>query len=211
MSREGQTLTRTMGFETKQHELFGIDLGDGAPRRMLVWGALCCAIWWGLLYVIFRGFNPMTMFFWLAPPVFLAYYGWRDGRTHRRRKVTEWVLTARWLRRGSEPVIALGRRKATRAERMGLVERWGHRFGHDDPIALINPRRAAPERRHERPSPAARTSAPLGRTHTVQLTSTETAAAQWQAVLDGARRRRTLRPGRHRRDDVSVTTPGEQP
>ncbi len=206
MSREGQTLTRTMGFETRQHELFGIDLGEGAPRRMLVWGALCCAIWWGLLYLIFGAPLPGAVFFWLAPPVFLAYYGWRDGRTRRRRKITEWVLTARWLHRGHEPVIALGRREATGAERMHPIDRIGHRFGHDDPLALVIPWRAAPERRHERPSPPARAGAPVGRTQTVQLTSTETAAEQWQALIGAAARRRVIRTGRHRHREAARTT-----
>ena len=198
MSREGQTLTRTMGFETKQHELFGIDLGDGAPRRMLLWGVLCCIIWWGLLYLIFGSPHPKAMFFWMAPPALMAVYGWRDGRTRRRRKVTEWVLTARWLHRGHAPVIALGRHEATRAEGMTWLERLGHRFGHDDPLALVIPGRAAPERRLDRPAPPARPGAPVGRTHRVQLTGTDTAAAQWQAVLEATTRRRTFRPGRHR-------------
>lgn len=198
MSREGQTLTRTMGFETRQHELFGIDLGEGAPRRMLVWGALCCALWWGLLFLIFRGIDPSFFFFWLAPPVFLAVYGWRDGRTGRRRKITEWALAARWLTRGHQPIIALGRHAPDPAERMSVLERVGHRFGHDDPLAVVLAWRASPERRHDRPSPPARSGATAGRVHTVQLVSTTAAEQQWQSLLTATARRRTRAAGRHR-------------
>lgn len=223
MSREGQTLTRTMGFETRQHELFGIDLGEGAPRRMLVWGALCCIVWWGLLFLIFRSVSPNLFFFWLAPPIFLAVYGWRDGRTGRRRKITEWALTARWLARGHEPVIALGRHPAARSERMSLLDRLGHRFGHDDPLALVLVWRAAPERRHERPSPTARPGTPVVSVQTVQLVSTERAEQQWHALLEATTRRQTRRVGRgrrpqpeHRIDDAlgtegNTTTPPTAP
>ena len=194
MSREGHTLTRTMGFEPRQHEILGLDLGDGPPRRAMLWGALCFVVWWALLWLVLGPPTSELSLLWLLPPSLLATYGWREGRTSRRKKVTEWALTARWLRHGHVPVIALGRHEATPSESARFLDRIGHRFGHDEPLALVLPWRAAPGRSLARPSLPAQPGAPIERTVRAQLIGTDTAAKRREALVARTARRRT---GRH--------------
>jgi len=186
-----------MAFEPRQHELFGLDLGDGPPRRALLWGVLCFAVWWGLLWLITGGISSEWSLLWIAPPALFAVYGWRDGRTPRRRLVTEWLLTVRWLRRGHVPLVSLGRHHTTRSESAGWWERIGHRFGHDDPLALVLPWRSAPTRlTDDRPTLSAPAGATIGRTSRAQLIGTDVAERRRAAVLARTTRRRL--PSRRR-------------
>lgn len=207
MAREGHTLTRTMGFEPRQHELLGLDLGDGPPRRALLWGALVFLVWWGFLWLLTGGPTSQTSLVWLLPPALLAVYGWRDGRTARRRRVTEWVLTIRWLRRGHTPVISLGRHTPTRSEHVGWWDRIGHRFGHDDPLAVLLPWRADPANLSgNRPNLSAPAGAAVSSSTRAQLISTDEAQRLRDAVLARTTRRPRL-PARGQAATRSSTRP----
>lgn len=141
MSRTGRTLTRTMSIETRQHSLFGIDLGDGPPRAALIWCVVVFFIWFGLMLTLFQGGpSKATVPLWIGPPTALGLYGWQEStRSPRRRRVTEWALCLRWITRGHRPVIALGRRVARPDELPGLLERLAQRMGSDDLLVLVMP------------------------------------------------------------------------
>ena len=162
-----------------------------------MWGALCFVVWWGLLWLILGTPNSELSLIWLLPPALLAVYGWRDGRTNRRRKVTEWALTARWMSRGHRPVIALARHPATRADSARLLERIGHRFGRDDPLAVVLPWRAVPGRAQGPRALSARGGAGVGgRPMRAQLVGTDLAQQRRDAVLRRTTRRRPSRATR---------------
>lgn len=178
--REGRTLTRTMQFEPRQHELLGLDLGDGPPRRALIFGIVLTAAWWVLMFAVFRAPQKGTFLLWVLPPGLLGVYGWRESAvTDRRRKVTEWALALRWLRRGHRPIIALGRHEPSAAEQMRVADRIGHRLGHDDPLAVFMPWRLDPSSNHASQDAGKQARSRSGQAVTlnqeVQLFGTETA------------------------------------
>ena len=43
MAREGQTVSRHLKFETRQHKL-GVDLGEGIPRKTLILGLIILSL-----------------------------------------------------------------------------------------------------------------------------------------------------------------------
>ena len=43
--RAGRTLTSHFQLETRQHDLLGLDLGEGPPRRALIFGAMVFVVW----------------------------------------------------------------------------------------------------------------------------------------------------------------------
>ena len=45
--RVGRTLTHHFEIETRQYDLLGIDLGEGARRRMIIFGAVIILVWTG--------------------------------------------------------------------------------------------------------------------------------------------------------------------
>lgn len=47
--RVGRTLTHHFEIETRQYDLLGIDLGEGARRRMIIFGAVIIIVWIALL------------------------------------------------------------------------------------------------------------------------------------------------------------------
>ena len=48
--RVGRTLTHHFEIETRQYDLLGIDLGEGARRRMIIFGAVIIVLWVALLF-----------------------------------------------------------------------------------------------------------------------------------------------------------------
>ncbi|GAA1746266.1 hypothetical protein [Nostocoides vanveenii] len=173
--REGKTLTRSMQIETRQHELFNLDLGEGAPRRALVAGLLITGVWGVLLFIVLGAPSKTTATLWIMPPALLTVYGWRESAANpRRRRVTEWALMIRWILRGHRPVIALGRRVGAAYDR-SLLQRVGDRLGGGDVLAVIAPWRTEPGQR-ARPERTARWGRPaVLRAKKVQITGTATA------------------------------------
>lgn len=203
MAREGNTLTRTMRFEPRQHELLGLDLGEGIPRRALIFGGLCFVAWWALLWLLIGAPQAATSMLWFLPPALMATYGWRDGTvTPRRRRITEWALALRWIGRGHRSVINMGRRPTTKQEQAGLVERLAHRWGHDDPLAVVMPWRAA-ENRHDRPAMPARAGSPIEGASRVQLVGTDAARDRMTTLIERDRRKGTRRGSRRMTKETS--------
>jgi hypothetical protein len=153
--RVGTTLTRHLDLETRQHELLGFDLGEGAPRRALVLGLVLYAAWDGLLLATLGLPGKVTFTLYFLPPLATAYYGTqRSRRLDRRWNLTIWALTCRYLLLGHRPIICGGRRAATRAEWLPRRARWGSRFELllDSPLGHLLERRLGTS---TEPSPAA--------------------------------------------------------
>ena len=129
MSRVGNTYTRHFQLETKQHELLGVDLGEGAPRRGIIMGLILYVLWDGALLLLLGFPSPVTATFYILPPLFFTYYGMqRSTRADRRWNVTMWSLTARYLIVGHRPIVCGGRRAASRSEWISRRDRWGTRI-----------------------------------------------------------------------------------
>lgn len=62
MTMTGRTLTRHFHIETRQHELFNIDLGEGVPRRMLMFGVVVVLAWVALMAPIVGAPNCRAAF-----------------------------------------------------------------------------------------------------------------------------------------------------
>ena len=122
--RGGRTYTGHFKLETRQHELLGLDLGEGVPRRALLLGTLVLATWVGLLYPWLGAPNKATFSLYFLPPVFLAAYGMQAStRFPGRRRFTDWALRVHYLTRGHRPLIRLGARPAHRSEYLPLRDR----------------------------------------------------------------------------------------
>ncbi|MFD3714928.1 hypothetical protein [Streptomyces sp. NPDC058677] len=128
MSRVGHTYTRHFDLETRQHEIFGMDLGEGPSRRMLVTGVVVYVLWTGSLLMMFGLPSQLTFTLYFAPPAVITYYGaQRSRRNERRWNLTQWALWVRYLTLGHRPVINGGRRAAERHEWMPMSARLGER------------------------------------------------------------------------------------
>jgi hypothetical protein len=148
--REGRVLTRSMKIESRQHELFGVDLGEGFPRVAVVVGAVVSLAWVSLLWLAHVPFSKPTSLLYTLPPFLLMAFGFRPSLAHpeRRKRVSEWALAARWVLRGHQPLIALGRRPADRGELMSLKARITHRWAADDARTIVQPWRLSNARMH---------------------------------------------------------------
>jgi hypothetical protein len=163
--RTGTTYTRHFDLDTRQHELLGIDLGEGAPRRALVIGMVLFLVWSGGLILVFGapGIYSFTLYF--LPPLLATWVGMqRSRRFDRRLNITQWAIFLRYLTLGHRPIICGGRRAAARSEWIPRRARWGARAdvaseatggrsealfgkGHDRPEAMAG----APLRLDARP------------------------------------------------------------
>ncbi|MER8039403.1 hypothetical protein [Streptomyces hydrogenans] len=126
--RRGHTYTRQFRIDPKQHELLGLDLGEGAPRRALVLGFTLFVAWTGPLLLIFGLPNEFTFTAYFLPPIITAVYGTqRSVKIEQRWNITNWALSARYLVLGHRPIICGGRRAATRSEWLPRRARWAGR------------------------------------------------------------------------------------
>lgn len=116
--------TRHLTIETRQHDVLGIDLGEGPARKPLVFGIIVMALWVALMLAIFRLPTQNTLIFYVVPPVILAWKGSQWSEYNPRRRVfTMWALAARQQLLGHRPLISLGGRQAYRNERTPWSER----------------------------------------------------------------------------------------
>ncbi|KJY23085.1 MULTISPECIES: hypothetical protein [Streptomyces] len=126
--RVGRTYTSHLNLETKQHELLGMDLGEGVPRRALVMGLVLYLVWAGPLLLLFGFPSKVTFTFYFLPPLLTVVYGTQKSRVvDRRWNVTRWSIGARYLVLGHRPIISGGRRAATRGEWISRRARWSGR------------------------------------------------------------------------------------
>ncbi|MEH6375912.1 hypothetical protein V7793_16470 [Streptomyces sp. KLMMK] len=126
--RVGHTFTRHFDLETRQHELLGMDLGEGPTRRVLVTGAVIYAVWMGAFLLVFGWPSELFFTLYFAPPALITFYGsQRSRRNERRWNLTQWALTIRYLTVGHRPVINGGRRAADRSEWLPLRARLGEK------------------------------------------------------------------------------------
>lgn len=125
--RGGRTYTGhfQMQNDTRQHELLGLDLGEGVPRRALVLGTLVSLVWAGLLFPILGAPGKGTFSLYFLPPILLVTYGMQpSSRFLSRRRHTDWALRAHYLLRGHRPLIRLGARAADRSEYLPIRDRF---------------------------------------------------------------------------------------
>ncbi|WP_433021233.1 hypothetical protein [Kribbella sp. CA-294648] len=122
--RVGRTLTHHFEIETRQYDLLGIDLGEGARRRMIIFGAVIILVWIALLVPFIGVPQKPTVSLYVVPPFVITAFGWRAGKHHeRRRRVTEWALAVRYALRSHRPIIGLGARAADKTEYLPWRER----------------------------------------------------------------------------------------
>lgn len=159
--RTGRTLTRHFDLETRQHELLGLDLGEGVPRRTLLVGLLAFGTWVGLLLALFGVPSPQWASAYLLPPGLLTVLGSRRSRVvDRRRNLTCWGIAARYVVAGHEPVICGGRRTAGPGERIACRDRLAVRAERAATMPLFAPwtgrlDHASPTAREPRQTPLA--------------------------------------------------------
>lgn len=124
--RVGTTYTQHFDLETRQHELLGLDLGEGTPRRTLILGFVLYLLWTGGLLLIFGLPNQFAFTAYFLPPLLVAIFGTqRSRRNERRWNITYWALSVRYLVLGHRPIICGGRRSAARVEWIPRRARWG--------------------------------------------------------------------------------------
>ncbi|MGW2227459.1 hypothetical protein [Streptomyces formicae] len=131
--RRGHTYTDHFSLDTRQHELLGMDLGEGIPRRALILGLALYAVWTGPLLLLFGFPSRITFTAYFLPPLLTVIYGTqRSRRLDRRWNITNWSISARYHLLGHRPVICGGRRAATRSEWISRRGRWS---GKTDTLA----------------------------------------------------------------------------
>ncbi|MGW6414844.1 hypothetical protein [Streptomyces sp. NPDC055055] len=124
--RTGTTYTRHFDIETRQHELLGLDLGEGAPRRALIMGLVLYIVWTGGLLLLFGLPSQVSFTLYFLPPLLVAVIGTqRSRKSDRRWNITFWALNLRYLTLGHRPIICGGRRSAARVEWIPRRARWG--------------------------------------------------------------------------------------
>jgi hypothetical protein len=138
--RVGRTLTHHFEIETRQYDLLGIDLGEGARRRMIIFGAVIIVLWVALLFPFIGVPKKPTVSLYIVPPFVITAFGWRSGKFHeRRRRVTEWALSVRYALRAHRPIIGLGARAADKTEYLPWRERISTRKVADLAKARVTP------------------------------------------------------------------------
>lgn len=123
--RAGRVLTSHMEIEPRQHDLLGLDLGEGPKRKTLVFGLVSLVVWCALLAPFLGVPTRLTFSLYFLPPIIITIFGIRPStRTRRRQTLTDWALSARYALLGHRPVIRLGQRRAGRGETLPLMTRW---------------------------------------------------------------------------------------
>ncbi|GLF98285.1 hypothetical protein [Streptomyces yaizuensis] len=108
--RTSYTYSRHWDVETRQHELLGLDLGEGLPRTTLRYGAVVFPLYWGTWLLLF-GFPPQPLApLFLLPPLALTYYGAKRSAAYwRRTNLLVWAIRLNYLHTGVRPVHGRGR------------------------------------------------------------------------------------------------------
>ncbi|MFD9593077.1 hypothetical protein ACFWA9_10005 [Kitasatospora sp. NPDC059973] len=148
MSRTGRTYTRHFDLDPRQHELLGVDLGEGLVRRALILGISLLVLWNGALFLVLGLPTIPTLTLYITPPLGVTFFGaQRSIRLDRRYNFTIWALTARYLSVGHRPIICGGRRAAHRSEWLGRRARWGRQLEWfaDTPLGPLVERWLGPE------------------------------------------------------------------
>jgi len=127
----GRTVTKQLKIEARQYDLFGLDLGDGVVRSRAALGALAVALWVALSAPLTIGTGLMEVrpdlgsLIIMFPPGVAIMLGFReDDEVPQRMRITGFALEVRRLLFPRGPLIGLGARSATRAERPTLRERF---------------------------------------------------------------------------------------
>ncbi len=121
---EGKTLTKTLDVEAKQHEVLGLDLGEGIPRHQLFLGVAIVFVWVGLLFLVFGAPTPKTVMIYILPPILILVIGTQPYEFQpRRRLLTQWSLKSRFIAKGSRAIIRSGARPPTRHDSIPLRDR----------------------------------------------------------------------------------------
>lgn len=129
MAREGQTVSRHLKFETRQHKL-GIDLGEGIPRKTLILGLIIFPLWWVMVFSILHGVNQITGMIYLLPPSMFLWFGTQESDGNlRRMRFTQGLLRVRYGLTNHRPVIRCGRREADPREFVPATVRFGQGLG----------------------------------------------------------------------------------
>lgn len=129
MAREGQTVSRHLKFETRQHKL-GLDLGEGIPRKTLILGLIIFPVWWVIVFSILHGVNQITGMIYLLPPSMFLWFGTQESDGNlRRMRFTQGLLRVRYGLTNHRPVIRCGRREADPREFVPATVRFGQSLG----------------------------------------------------------------------------------
>ncbi|MFD7553564.1 hypothetical protein ACFV9E_03360 [Streptomyces sp. NPDC059835] len=128
MARTSHTYSRHWDIETRQHELLGLDLGEGLPRTTLRYGAVIFPVYWGLWLALF-GLPPQPAApLFLLPPLFLTYFGAKRSLAYwRRTNLKLWAIRLNYLHTGVRPVLARGRIPAPKPGLRLRARRFGER------------------------------------------------------------------------------------
>lgn len=117
--------TKSFEFPRKLHHLGSFfQLGEGVDMDMAILGTVVFAAWFGMLTALFGLPQKHTVFFYATVPLALVVIGFRpDPKRARRRRVTGWVLRARYALVGHMPIVA-GRREGGRADTLPVRTRF---------------------------------------------------------------------------------------
>ncbi|MFI0742471.1 hypothetical protein ACH4PU_31000 [Streptomyces sp. NPDC021100] len=127
--RSSHTFSRHWDLETRQHELLGIDLGEGISRKVLLHGLIVFTLWDGALLLVAGIPSTLTFSFYFLPPILITVYGTKRSAAYwRRRNFLLWGVTANYLINGVKPVIGRGRIPAPRPGWRLRAARLGERF-----------------------------------------------------------------------------------
>lgn len=104
---QGRTVTASLEFETRQHEIFGIDLGEGVSRLLLVMGGGLFSLWFAFLYLLFGPPTQMTVMLYVTIPAVVIFYAFQDDpKRARRKRIAGWANRIRYAIRGHRPFVA---------------------------------------------------------------------------------------------------------
>jgi hypothetical protein len=114
MARQGMTLTKHMAIEPRQHDLWGIDLGEGPKRFDIAFGAAVFVVWGALMILCFGAPQPASLMLYILPPGLLLKFGTTENKVQERRKnVTQWIIRLRFALVSHRPIVNLGRKEAS--------------------------------------------------------------------------------------------------
>ncbi|MFD9270931.1 hypothetical protein ACFWB1_26085 [Streptomyces goshikiensis] len=111
--------------ESRQHELFGVDLGHGISRRTLLLGLIAFTVWDGPVFLAIGFPSVQWLTLYMLPPMVVTVLGAQPSKGCDRRTVLAgWVVGAHYQVFGHRPVICGGRVVAHRSEWIPRTARW---------------------------------------------------------------------------------------